>query len=172
MLLPEEPMPIGVIPGLHSRERKRNNLAVQQRHDPANRPNEARAMRAGPIHRARPGNFLNYLRQNLGENFHRGPADHHLLRREIFALRRINDAQLRNRNSLLLRKTHRRACRLADLVIRHGLRRPGNFARHIFLTHAHAARNRHQSSRRTESFNGTLSGLFHPAVHAQEMLLK
>ena len=117
VFLTEEAVSVGVIPRLHFRERKRNNFAIQQRDDPANRANETRAVRAGPIHRARPGDFLNRLRQNFGQNLRRRSADHYLLRAEIFALRRIYDAQFRNWNSLFLCEAHRCACRLADIVV-------------------------------------------------------
>ena len=39
------------------------------------------------------------------------------------------------------------------LIERDRFRRPGDFARHIFLTQSHAARDRNQPPRRAESFN-------------------
>ena len=56
-------------------------------------------------------------------------------------------------NLIAFGEAHCGACRLADLVVGHRFRRPGNFARHILLTHAHAARNRHQTTRCTKSFD-------------------
>src|SRR5271156_7231480 len=119
MFLSEETVAVSVIPGCDTSERKRNHFAVQQRDDPANRANEPWAVRAGPIHRTRPGNFLNRLRQSLRQYLFRGPANHDLLRAKIFAFRRIHDAQLRYGDSLLFGEAHRGARWLRVLVAGH-----------------------------------------------------
>ena len=46
-------MPAGQRARAHARQFERDDLVAQQRHDPADRPDEARAALAGPVHRLR-----------------------------------------------------------------------------------------------------------------------
>ncbi len=131
--LSQKTMAIGVIPRLHVSVGKRYDLAVEQSNDPANRPNEARALRAGPDHRAWPRNFANGLRQYALQNFRRGFTKDKLPGDDIFALRRVHDRKLRDGQALLFRKTHGGARRLSGEIESHGLRWAADLARHIFL---------------------------------------
>ena len=129
----EESMAVCVIPRAHIRVGERNHVSVQRGHDPANRPDESRALRSRPDHGPRPGNLTYRLRQYLPQNFRRSPAAHQLPCDHIFALRGIHDRQLRNRQALLVRKTHGGARRLSRNIECHCLRRTADLARHIFL---------------------------------------
>src|SRR5579862_6968538 len=68
LALAEETVAVGGVPCSNRRIVKRNDLAIQQRHDPSDRPDEARALRAGPDHGLWPGDLANRFRENFLQN--------------------------------------------------------------------------------------------------------
>src|ERR1700732_3306572 len=83
--LPEEAMALGAVPCFDTCEGKRDHAAVEQRDNPANRADKARALRTGPVHGTRPGDFLNHLGQDIRENLARGFSLDHLTGSQVFA---------------------------------------------------------------------------------------
>src|ERR1700722_18062814 len=102
-------MAVGGIPCPNVRVGERHNLAVEQGGDPANGANEPRAVRAGPDHRLRPGDFANGLWKNFFQDVDGDTSANELPGDNVFALRRADKRQLRNGDSLLLGKTYRGA---------------------------------------------------------------
>ena len=69
---------------------------------------------------------------------------------KVFALGGLQKIDFVQRDALLLREAHRRACRRADRIVGHRLRRPGHFTHHIRLPHRQSSRPQRQPPRRAE----------------------
>ena len=154
--LAEKPVTQRRVPRCDSRKRKLQRLAIHHGDDPANRPNESRPINPRPRHRPRPRQIMNHSRKDLVQYLLRCPPSLHLLRGKVFALGSLHYIKVLQRKPLLLRKAMRRACRLADGIVSHRLRRPGHFVLHVGLFLAQAADMRDEPARRAESFYASL----------------
>ena len=67
-------MAAGQRAGAHAGQFERDDLVAQQRDDPADGPDEARAALAGPVHGLRKVDLQDHARQGFGENVHGGAA--------------------------------------------------------------------------------------------------
>src|SRR5260370_40478296 len=123
---PEEAMAARRIPRSDTRAGDLHRLAVEHSHDPADGPDESRAVEAGPGHRARPCQIVYRAWQDVGQDLLGSAAALDLLCRQVLALLRADHEYFVERNTLLLGEAHRRACRLADRIVGHGLWRAGH----------------------------------------------
>ena len=73
---PKRRWPLVMCAGMHAGQFERNDLFAQQRHDPADRADEARAALAGPVHRLGKVDFQDDAGQRFGQNVLGLPAWH------------------------------------------------------------------------------------------------
>src|SRR6266481_9241019 len=74
------------VPRSYPRTRELQDFAAQQGQHPANGPDEARTVQAGPGHRAWPSQIMNSARQDVGEDLLGGATATDLLRSQVLAL--------------------------------------------------------------------------------------
>ena len=137
-----KPMPARPIAGAHSGKFQREDLAIEHGHQPAHRTHEPLRRAAAPIHVLRPINGADDPRQGLSDYFRCRLPFARDVRGQIFALRRLNFLQLRNRHACFLRKCFR-CGRWPAIAIRNLGRRP---LQHFFFVGLPRAHSRYQQS--------------------------
>src|SRR6266700_1492857 len=150
----DEAMATGGAPSRDAGDGNFQRLAVKQRDDPADGANEARAVEARPGHGAWPGEIVYCSGQHGGENLLRCSPQFDLLGGEVLALGRLNQEETADVHLLLLREALRRACRRADGIVGHGLRRTGDLRLDVSLFSEKPANPGGQAPGCTERFYG------------------
>src|SRR2546430_12362348 len=98
----------------HASERNLQRLAIEEGHDPTNRPDEARTRETGPSHGLWPGEVVNEARQDLAQDLARRASALDLFCGEVFTLGRPHQENFMKGDALFFREADCRACRLAD----------------------------------------------------------
>ncbi len=101
---------------------------------------------------------MNRSRKDFVQYLLGGSPALHLLGGKIFALGSLHYIKVLQRKPLLLRKAMRRARRLANGIVRHGLRRTGHLVLYVGLFLAQAANVRDEPARRAESLHAHAVG--------------
>src|ERR1700736_5381317 len=128
-------------------------FAAEHGDDPANGPNEARTIKAGPSHRAWPGEIVNGAGEHTDENLFRSPPELDLFGGKVFALGSLNQIEIADVDVLLLGEALCRACRRADGIVGHRLGRPGHFDLDVRLPGEQSADPSGQAARRAEGLH-------------------
>ena len=101
---------------------------------------------------------MNHSRKDFVQYLFGGPSALHLLGGKVLALGSLHYIKVLQRKPLLLREAMRRARRLANGIVRHGLRRAGHLALYVGLFLPQAANMRDEPARRAESFHAYAFG--------------
>ena len=149
----EKAMPARGASGSDAGDRKFQRLAVEHRHDPADRTNKACAVEARPCHGARPCEIVHSSREDACQDLLGGPPQFHLFGGQVLTLGRLDQIKITDVNALLLGEALCRACRRADGIVSHRLGWPGHFRFDVRLFGAQPTDPGSQSARRAESLH-------------------
>src|SRR6266403_402934 len=94
-------------------------LAVEEADNPANRPDEPGAGKAGPSHGLRPVKVVEDARKNIRKDVFSGTAAFDVLGSQVFALGSLQEVDFVESDALLLGEAHGGPCRRADYVVGH-----------------------------------------------------
>ncbi len=125
-------------------------LAIEYGDDPADGTNEPSTIEAGPGHGARPREIVDGTGEDAVQDLLRGSAEPDLFGRDVLALGRLNQIKITDVDALLLGEALGGACRRADGIVGHGLRRTGYFGLDVRLLGAKPADAGGQAARRAE----------------------
>ncbi len=159
----EHPVTAGGASRAYSRHLERHHLIAEQRHQPADGPDEARAALARPVHGLREVDAQDQFGQGRGQDLGRGLAGDGAAVAEVRAARRLAHFEIRDRRVALAREAEGRAGGLAVVESHRGGR-----AQHdlfgIGLAFGQAGGAQHQPPRRGIRFD---AGGLDPVIRQQ-----